>query len=140
VARGAIARVVYVEAIIDDKHLTTYKADGVIMATATGSTGYALAARGPIIYPGSCDSLLVPIMPHLNSPYAMVLPETAVVKLRVTTVHEATVSIDGHINIPLSSGDLINVKHSSHKTRFLRIHPETYFYSRLEKRLGGSVR
>ena len=59
VARGAIARLVYVEAKVNGQHLTSYKADGVIVATATGSTGYSLAAGGPILYPQSNDFLLV---------------------------------------------------------------------------------
>ena len=137
VARGAIARVVYVEASIDGEPLTTYKADGVIVATATGSTGYSLAAGGPILHPQANEFLLLPILPHLSSVYTMVLPATSVVKLRVTTAHEATLSIDGHINLPLSSGASITVKHSSNTARFLRVHPETSFYGSLEQRLKG---
>ena len=137
VARGAIARLVYVEASIDGQHLTSYKADGVIAATATGSTGYSLAAGGPILYPQSKDFLLVPITPHLSPAYAMVLPSTTIVQLRITTVHQATLSIDGHINLPLSDGATITVKHSPNTTRFLRIHPETDFYNSLEQRLKG---
>ncbi|GAJ06905.1 unnamed protein product, partial [marine sediment metagenome] len=104
VARGAIARIVYVEASIDGELLTTYKADGVIVATATGSTGYSLAAGGPILHPQAKEFLLLPILPHLSSAYTVVLPSTAVVKLRISTPHQATLSIDGHINLPLSSG------------------------------------
>ena len=137
VARGEIARVIRVEASINGQYMTTYKADGVVVATATGSTGYALAAGGPILYPPSRDFLLVPIAPHLSSSYAMVLPETAEVRLHITTVHPATLSIDGHINLPLSSGDTVTVKHSPNKTRFLRIRPETSFYSSLEEKLKG---
>jgi len=137
VARGAIARVVYVEASIDGEPLTTYKADGVIVATATGSTGYSLAAGGPILHPQANEFLLLPILPHLSSVYTMVLPATSVVKLRVTTAHEATLSIDGLINLPLSSGASITVKHSSNTARFLRVHPETSFYGSLEQRLKG---
>ena len=137
VARGALARVVYVEASIDGEPLTTYKGDGVIVATATGSTGYSLAAGGPILYPEAKEFLLLPILPHLSSAYPMVLPSTAVVKLRMATTHQATLSIDGHINLPLSSGASITVKHNSNKTRFLRIHPEAFFYGSLEQRLKG---
>jgi len=136
VTRGAIARVVYVEASIDGEPLTTYKADGVIVATATGSTGYSLAAGGPILHPLAKEFLLLPILPHLSSAYTMVLPATAVVKLCVSTSHQATLSIDGHINLPLSSGAIVTVKHSPNKVRFLRIHPET-FYGSLEQRLKG---
>jgi len=136
-ARGAIARIVYIEASIDGEPLTTYKGDGVIVATATGSTGYSLAAGGPILHPQAKEFLLLPILPHLSSTYPVVLPSTAVVKLRITTAHQATLSIDGHINLPLNSGAIITVKHSSNTARFLRIHPETSFYSSLEQRLKG---
>ena len=137
VARGVIARVVYVEASIDGELLTTYKADGVIVATATGSTGYSLAAGGPILHPQAKECLLLPILPHLSSAYTVVLPSIAVVKLRISTPHQAILSIDGHINLPLSSGDIVTIKHSSNRARFLRIHPETSFYSSLEQRLKG---
>ena len=136
-ARGAIARIVYVEASIDGEPLTTYKADGVIVATATGSTGYSLAAGGPILHPQAKEFLLLPILPHLSSAYTVVLPSTAVVKLCISTPHQATLSIDGHINLPLSSGAIVTIKHSSKRARFLRIHPETSFYSSLEQRLKG---
>ena len=137
VARGAIARVVYIDASINDEQLTTYKADGVILATATGSTGYSLAAGGPVLHPQAKEFLLVPILPHLGLTYSMVLPSTTVVGLRVNTSHQATLSIDGHINLPLSSGATVTVRHSSRTARFLRIHPETSFYRALEQKLKG---
>jgi len=137
VARGAIARVIYVEASINGEPLTTYKADGVIVATATGSTGYSLAVGGPILHPQAEEFLLLPILPHLSSAYPLVLPPTVVVKLRISTAHQATLSIDGHINLPLVSGATIDVKLSSNRARFLRIHPETSFYGSLEQKLKG---
>jgi len=137
VARGAVARVVYIEANIDGELLTTYKADGVIVATATGSTGYSLAAGGPILHPQAEEFLLLPISPHLSPAYPLVLPATAVVRLRLTTTHQAVLSVDGHINLPLSSGAVITIKHSSNTGRFLRIHPEVAFYGSLEQKLKG---
>ena len=136
-ARGAIARVVNIEANIDGELLTTYRADGVIVATATGSTGYSLAAGGPILHPQADQFLLLPVLPHLSPAYTLVLPPTAVVRLRLSTVYQATISIDGNINLPLNSGATITVKHSAKTARFLRIHPETSFYSTLEQRLKG---
>ncbi|HEY87410.1 MAG TPA: NAD(+)/NADH kinase [Dehalococcoidia bacterium] len=136
VSRGAIARVVYVNASIDGELMTTYKADGVIVATATGSTGYSLAAGGPILHPQARDLLLLPMLPHLSLAYCLVLPSTAVVKLCVNTDHQAALSIDGHINLSLNSGATITVKKSSATARFLRIHPNTV-YSSLELRLKG---
>lgn len=137
VARGAVARVIYAEAIIDGEPLTTYKADGVIVATATGSTGYALAAGGPILHPQAEELLLVPITPHLSSTYSLVLPASAEVKLRLSITHPATLSVDGHINFQISEGAVITVKHSTNTIRFLRIHPRSAFYSSLEQRLKG---
>ena len=137
VARGAAARTVSIEASIDGEPLTTYKGDGVIVATATGSTGYSLAAGGPVLHPRAKEFLLLPILPHLSSAYTMVLPATAVVKLRINTTHQATLSIDGHMNLPLPDGAVVTVKHSSNTIRFLRVHPEVSFYSSLEQRLKG---
>ena len=137
VARGALARMVYIDATIDGQPLTTYRADGVIVATATGSTGYALAAGGPILHPKAKEFLLLPILAHLSSDYTLVLPPTAVVRLRISTAHQATLSIDGHINLPLSNGATITVSHSPTVARFLRVRPETSFYSTLEQRLKG---
>ncbi|MBU2608567.1 MAG: NAD(+)/NADH kinase [Chloroflexi bacterium] len=137
VARGAIARVVNIEAEVDGELLATYRADGMIAATATGSTGYSLAAGGPVLHPQSDEFLLLPVLPHLSLAYTMVLASTAKVSLRVSTTYQATLSIDGNMNLPLDSGTVINIKHSNMTTRFLRIHPRTSFYGTLEQRLKG---
>jgi NAD+ kinase len=136
-ARGAVVRVIFVEATIDGQPLTTYKADGVIVATATGSTGYAFAAGGPVLHPHAGEMVLTPIMPHLSASYCLVLPSTTTVQLRLQAVHPASLSIDGHTNLTVESGAVVTVKHSRDTLRFLRIHPEAAFYSSLEKRLKG---
>ena len=137
VSRGEIARIISIAASIDDVPLTTYQADGVIAATATGSTGYALAAGGPILHPQADEYLLVPILPHLSLDYALVLPPAAIVKLKINTTHQTTLSIDGHIILPLSSGATITVKRSLSRIRFLRIRPKNFFYSTLKQKLKG---
>ncbi|MFC2044195.1 NAD(+)/NADH kinase [Chloroflexota bacterium] len=137
VARGAVARLINIEAIIDGELLTIYRADGVIVATATGSTGYALAAGGPIMHPQTKDFLLQPILSHLSSYYSLVLPQASVVQLNLSTTQSATMSIDGHISLPLQSGANITVRHSLNTVRFLRIRSENSFYSSLEQRLKG---
>ena len=139
VARGEVARVVFVEASVDGEVVATYKADGVIVATATGSTGYSLAAGGPILHPQSGDFLLVPISPHLSPAYPLVLPQSSVVQLKVSTTHRAGLSVDGHINLPLADGDVITVRHSANSGRFLRIHPGAAFYGSLEQKLKGKI-
>ncbi len=137
VARGEVARIIYIEAGVNGQPLTTYNADGVITATATGSTGYSLAAGGPILHPEADEWLLVPILPHLSPDYSLVMPADAIVRLKIGTTHQATLSIDGHISLPLASGATITVKRSQQKIRFLRIRPRDYFYSSLQQKLRG---
>jgi NAD+ kinase len=137
VARGAIARLIHIETSINGEHLTNYRADGVILATATGSTGYALAAGGPVLHSHSEDYVMVPIVAHLGLNYSLVLSARTEVRLQITTTHQATLSVDGHINVPLTDGSTITVSRSSKKSRFLRIHPQNYFYSSLEQKLKG---
>ena len=136
-AHGGVARIIRVEASVDGEPLTTYKADGVILSTATGSTGYALAAGGPILHPQAGEILLLPLVPHLSASYSLVLPPESTVKLGLRTAHSATLTVDGHIAEPLTSGAVITVKRSTNTVRFLRIHAETSFYGSLEKRLKG---
>ena len=140
VARGAISRLVRIGVRINGQFFATYKADGIIAATATGSTGYSLAAGGPILPPQSGDFLLVSIIPHLSPTYPLVLPANSEVQLRVSTVHEATISVDGYINVPLPDESTIKVQQSPHKIRFLRIHPRNSFYSSLEQKLRTEKR
>ncbi len=137
IARGEIARIISVEARINDEPLITYKADGVIAATATGSTGYSLACGGPILHPQALQFLLVPIVPHLSLGNALLLPSEAIVKLRVGTIHKAVLSVDGHISLPLAGGDGITIKRSKVITRFLRTSPRDSFYTTLEQKLKG---
>ncbi len=139
IARGAVARVISVEAKMNGELLATYRGDGVIVATATGSTGYALAAGGPILRPQSRDIILVPILPHLNLDYPLVLSSDAKLRFQVQSVHTATISIDGHTNLPAASGTVINIKESPYTIRFMRMNTETYFYNTLEKRLKGKL-
>ncbi len=136
-ARGPVVRIIQVQALINDRPLTTYRADGVIMATATGSTGYSLAAGGPVLSPKSQDLLLVPIVSHLGLGYSLVLSADSVVKLKLSSPNEATLSVDGHINVPVTDGSVISVKLSSQKTRFLRLHPQNHFFTILEEKLKG---
>lgn len=139
VARGEIARLIRISVNVDGQHLAVYKTDGLILATATGSTGYNLAAGGPIMYPRSRDFLVVPISPHLSMDKPLVLPEQAQVELILDTYHAATLSVDGHINLPLSGGDTLAVKHSPNTTRFWRISPRDSFYNILEEKLRGKT-
>jgi NAD+ kinase len=136
VLRGVAVRLVNIKAEIDDTVLTTYPADGIIVATATGSTGYALASGGPVLYPQSKEIILQPISCHLGLSHALVLPSQSIVDLKVAHREKVVISIDGQVELPLSDGQNVRVKLSPYIARFLRIHEPPYFYSSLWQKLG----
>jgi len=136
-ARGNVVRTITVDAEIDGEHFTTYKCDGLILATATGSTSYALAAGGPVLNPQCRDFLIQPIVPHVSVPYAVVLNPSNVVRLRLATFQPALLSIDGHTNIELTADVSVKIRHSDKTIRFLRVNTGKSFYTYLMERLGG---
>jgi NAD+ kinase len=135
VGRGSVPRIINVMTTVNGAPLSNYRVDGVIVSTATGSTGYSLAAGGPILYPQAEEILVKPVSAHLSLPYALVLPPSAEVKMVIHTNHEAVLSIDGQVNVPLRDGDTVTARHSPHFARFLRISPRDLFYAVLEQRL-----
>lgn len=137
VLHSVAVRLVNIEVQIDDTALTTYRADGVIVASATGSTSYSLASGGPILHPLSKEIVIQPISCHLGLSHALVLPSQSVVDLKVARAEKVLLSIDGQIEVPLSNGQTVRVKLSPYIARFLRIHETTYFYGSLWQRLGG---
>ena len=137
VLRSVAVRLVNIEVKIDGTALTTYRADGIIIATATGSTSYSLASGGPILHPQSREIVLQPISCHLGLSYSMVVPPQSIVDLQVARGDEVVLSIDGQVELPLPDGQSIGVKLSPHVARFLRIHEPTYFYNSLWRKLGG---
>lgn len=139
VARGSAARVIHTQVWIDGEPLPPFKGDGVIVATATGSTGYALSAGGPILHPQARELLLQPISAHLSWSAALVLPPEAVVELEVTADHPALMSVDGQVDTPLKSGDRVRVRRSPHLARFLRTEPPGFFYRTLGQRLIANL-
>jgi NAD+ kinase len=137
VLHSVAVRLVNIEAKIDGAPLTTYRADGVIVATATGSTSYSLASGGPILHPQSREIVLQPISCHLGLSHALLLPPQSVIDLKVARREKVVFSIDGQVELPLSDGQTVRVKISPHIARFLRIHEPTYFYGSLWEKLGG---
>ena len=139
-ARGAVSRVVSIAGRIDGAQLTTFRADGVILSTATGSTGYNLAVGGPILDPLSDSFVLKPVAAHMGLTAAMVLDHAANVSLALEGYQPATLSVDGHVDYPLEPGDRVDLVQSPFKAKFLRANPPSYFYGTLTRRLGFSLR
>ena len=136
VARGSVVRPVELTAYVDGCLLTSFIADGLIAATATGSTAYALAAGGPILPPEVRNILIVPVAAHLSVDRAIVLAEGVTVGILVSTQHEAVLSIDGQDPIPLANGDKVQVTASEHSLSFIRFQDAGYFYRNLVPYMG----
>ncbi|MFA5079005.1 MAG: NAD(+)/NADH kinase [Dehalococcoidia bacterium] len=137
VGRGRFMRLINVEVAINGEVFTTYRADAVIVSTATGSTGYSLAANGPILYPESHDIMMKAVCPHLNMDKAIVLAPSTRITLKAFTNHEAMISMDGQVEEMLKSGDQVEVCLAEQTSRFLRLRPRGSFYSTLVSKLKG---
>ncbi|MEO6206925.1 MAG: NAD(+)/NADH kinase [Candidatus Limnocylindrales bacterium] len=110
VARGALARVCRLDVSIDDTHLATFIADGLIVASPTGSTGYSFSAGGPILDPISRNLIVTPIAAYLSAFRSVVVGPRQVIRCRVVDAHEALVSVDGREDLPIAVGDLVEVR------------------------------
>ncbi|NIM93031.1 MAG: NAD(+) kinase [Anaerolineales bacterium] len=136
VGRGEIVRPVRLITEVDDHFLTTYVADGLIVATPTGSTAYALAAGGPILPPQLRNILIVPVAPHLSVERAIVLDEGSWVRVTVRTDHAAALTIDGQPSITLEDEDQVFVCAGEHTVQFVRVEASDYFYRNLTSRMN----
>lgn len=110
IARGSLARVVRLDVSIDGSHLATFIADGLVVASPTGSTGYSFSAGGPILDPSSRNLVVTPIAGYLSAIRSVVVSPTQVVRCRVVDAHEAVVSVDGRLDVPLVVGDVVEVR------------------------------
>ncbi len=135
VARGQYLRPIHIRASVDDQYLTTYVADGLIAASATGSTAYALAAGGPILPPEVRNILLVPIAPHLSVDRGVVLAEGTAVSITVLS-ENAILSVDGQSPTGLAEDDRIDVRAGENTVKFVRFGDPGYFYRNLTAHLN----
>ena len=136
ISRGKLARVLRLDLHVDGSHVTHFVCDGIIAATPTGSTAYALAAGGPILPPALLNYLLVPVAPHLSLDRALVLHQEAVATVVVNMDHEATLTSDGHDNmVELMNGDRVVIRKARYVSTFARVGNASYFYRRLMGRL-----
>lgn len=130
VCRTAAVRPVRVSASVDGMQLTNYVADGLIAATPTGSTAYALAAGGPILPPELRNILLVPIAPHLSIDRAVVLSEGTSVSITLRG-GDAVLSVDGQTPVGLAEEDVVDVRAGEYAAQFVRFGDRGYFYRNL---------
>lgn len=111
--KAALARIIDIQTYIDGHYVTTYKSDGLIISTPTGSTGYSLSAGGPIIYPELNCLILAPICPHTLTNRPIIVHDSAVIDLKLSSKDEdSVVTLDGQKGLPLHYGYVVQVKKS----------------------------
>jgi NAD+ kinase len=131
VGRGEIVRPVRIETSVDGRYLTTFVADGLIAATPTGSTAYALAVGGPVLAPELRNIMIVPIAPHLSIDRAIVMAEGSSVTIVLHTSHQAVLSVDGQMPVRMIDGDRVQARAGDHSAQFVRFQDPGYFYRNL---------
>lgn len=136
VGRATLSRSIQLAVDVGETRIADYRCDGIIVASATGSTAYALSVGGPILNPESRDLVIVPVAPHLAAQHAVVLPGHETVRITLEPRQHAVLSIDGLTDHELHEGDSVIVTSSRERARFLRLGPATDFYVRMAAQLG----
>jgi len=139
ISGSVVGRILRIETFIDDDWATTYNADALVIATATGSTAYALALGGPILPPELKNILIVPAAPHLSMDRPIVLAEGARVMIMASGRNEVVLSADGAVLARVEDGERVLVQASEHISRFVRLRGRNYFYRSLLDRLEPRV-
>lgn len=118
--KGALARIIDLEASISGQYLTTFKADGLIISSPTGSTGYCLSANGPIIHPALDCIVITPICPHTLTNRPIVVDKHAEVSLILRSQHEDVyLTLDGQVGMEMKTGDVVRIMKAVSKTRLI---------------------
>jgi len=140
ITKSAIARMIDLDAHVDQMFVCRYKADGLILATPTGSTAYSLSAGGPIIFPSVGCICLTPICPHMLTNRPVIVPETSVIRIICQAEGEsAFLTIDGQIGEPLQKDDQILCRSSAHTLMLVRP-PNMLFFDVLRQKLKWGER
>ena len=134
--KGGFARVVKLSVLVDDEPIGTYSADGLIISTPTGSTGYSLSAGGPIVVPTVESIVLTPVSPHTLAIRPLVLPPTSEVKVRADDgPEELLVTVDGQVGTTFTGGETLVVRRAPRSVQIVRF-PGTTFFTRMRRKMG----
>ncbi len=139
VSRDALSRLARLEVSVDDSEAATYEADGLIIATPTGSTAYSLSAGGPIVYPTLDAILLTPICPHALTQRPVVLPADLPIRVKLVSRGEMFVTLDGAHGRHLQAGDEVQIRTAPHRTVLLK-NPDLDPFAILRQKLRWGAR
>ena len=128
ISKSALARIIEIETRIDQKFVSRFRADGLIVSTPTGSTAYNLSAGGPVIYPSMNAVVITPICPHTLSNRPLVVPDDAEFELTLKTQREeVALTLDGQVGMPLEYEDRVTVRKSRTGFNLIQAHTRNYF-------------
>jgi NAD+ kinase len=128
VHKGTLARMIELELYIDGGFVCRYRADGLIVATPTGSTAYSMSAGGPIVHPKVESILITPICPHTLSDRPVVVPDTSVIELRLShTADSVFLTMDGQTGVPMQVGDRVRITRALERLKLIHPANKTYF-------------
>jgi len=141
VNKSTLARIIDLDVTIDEEFLTTFRADGLIISTPTGSTAYNLSAGGPILYPTMETLILTPICPFTLTNRPIIVPDTAVIGIEMGKESEGTVvlTFDGQVGFDLCHGDKVKIRKSSGKIKLFRPPEHSYFKILRTKLMWGGA-
>lgn len=126
--KGALARLAHIETWINDHYLTTYRADGLIVSTPTGSTAYSLAAGGPVIYPSVPAMIMTPICPFTLTNRPLIIPDTSVIKIKLEKQSShIMLTFDGQQGMEISNKDLLVIQKGPQPVNMITIPGQEYF-------------
>ncbi len=139
ISNGAVSRMIDLELFENGNPVTTYRADGLIIATPTGSTAYSMSAGGPIIEPSVPCICVTPICPHSLTARPLIFSENSVLEVRNTCVREKMLylTVDGRMNFEIYRNQLVRVTKAKLATNLIRLKPSA-FYSKLRQKMGNS--
>jgi len=138
--KGALARIIEIETYVDDMYLTSFKADGLIIHTPTGSTGYSLSAGGPIVHPILRCIGITPICPHTLTNRPVIVPDTALLEVVLKSANEDVyLTLDGQVGIKLEHKDIVEAKKADHSMYFVMC-PQYDYYQMLRTKLKWGER
>ena len=140
IGRAALSNIIELAVTVGEQFVTSFRADGLIVATPTGSTAHSLAAGGPIVHPLVDAMILTPIAPHTLTNRPVVIPSTTAVHVRPTLVeshHAAYVSFDGQSGLKLTPGDVITIQRAARPLKVVRAESRNYFAVLREKLKWG---
>ncbi|HLA50921.1 MAG TPA: NAD(+)/NADH kinase [Thermodesulfobacteriota bacterium] len=138
VIKGQLARLISLETRINKEYVTTYRADGLIVATPTGSTGYSLSAGGPILYPTIHSIIVAPICPFTLTNRSVVIPDWMTVEILLKADQgNVFLTMDGQVDLPLKTGDVVEAKRADASTYLVKCPGKSYFDILRERLMWG---